>query len=154
MITRYWTLANTLLDTVAAYLREPFLLIGRLFWGWQFFLSGKGKLADLDKVAAFFTDLHIPLPRINAMVAGSIECFGGLLLLVGLFSRVITVPLMFTMVIAYVTADQEAVQSMFSDPDKFTSAAPFLFLFASLIVFTFGPGKLSADGLLSSRAKK
>ena len=111
-------------------------------------------MADLDKVAAFFTDLHIPLPRINAMVAGSIECFGGLLLLVGLFSRVITVPLMFTMVIAYVTADQEAVQSMFSDPDKFTSAAPFLFLFASLIVFTFGPGKLSADGLLSSRAKK
>lgn len=35
-----------------------------------------------------------------------------------------------------------------SDPDKFTGATPFLFLFASLLVFVFGPGKLSLDAVL------
>ena len=153
MITKYWTLANSLLDTAASYVRDPLLFLIRICWGWQFFLSGKGKLADLDKVTDFFTELHLPLPRVNAMMAGSVECFGGLLLLVGLFSRVISVPLMFTMIVAYLTADQEALQSIFSDTDKFTSAAPFLFLLASAIIFAFGPGKFSVDAFLPKAAK-
>jgi putative oxidoreductase len=67
--------------------------------------------------------------------------------MVGLFSRVISVPLMFTMVIAYLTADSEAWHSIIKDTDKFTGAAPFLFLSASLLIFVFGPGKLSLDAL-------
>lgn len=35
-------------------LQSPFLLIIRLYWGWQFFLTGKGKLMNLDKTASFF----------------------------------------------------------------------------------------------------
>jgi putative oxidoreductase len=80
---------------------------------------------------------------------------GGLLLLVGLGSRLVSVPLMFTMIVAYATADKEAVAAIFSDPDKFTGAAPFLFLLATAIVFVFGPGKLSIDAfVLKNRATK
>jgi putative oxidoreductase len=52
------------------------------------------------------------------------------------------------MLVAYITADREALFSIFSSPDKFTGAAPYTFLMASLIVLIFGPGKFSADGLL------
>ena len=91
---------------------------------------------------------RLPLPRLNAIAAGAVECGGGILLLIGLGSRIVSPALAFTMAVAYVTADNEAVRAIFSEPDKFTGAAPFLFLAASVIVFVFGPGKLSVDALL------
>jgi putative oxidoreductase len=136
---------------LANYLRCPLLLAMRLYWGWQFFLSGKGKLMNLDRTTGFFESIHIPLPHLNAILAGSVECFGGLLLLFGLFSRVISVPLIFTMIIAYVTAERESLNAIFSDPDKFVSAAPFQFLFVCLIVLAFGPGRISLDALIARK---
>lgn len=132
-------------------LQSVVLLVIRLWWGWSFFLTGKGKLLNLGKTTEFFESLHIPLPQVNAAIAGATECFGGLLLLLGLFSRAVTIPLIFTMLVAYATADREALGAIFSDTDKFTSAAPFLFLLACLIVFVFGPGKLSLDALIFRR---
>ncbi|MCX6954259.1 MAG: DoxX family protein [Verrucomicrobia bacterium] len=143
-----------LLTTAGAWLQPVVLLAIRGWWGWSFFLTGKGKLLNLEKTTAFFTELNLPLPKLNAIMAGSTECVGGLLLLVGLGSRLVSVPLMFTMVVAYATADREALGAVFSDPDKFTGAAPFLFLLASLLVFAFGPGRLSLDALLSKKAAK
>ena len=143
-----------LLATLGGFLQPVLLLLIRLWWGWSFFLTGKGKLLNLDKTAGFFTDLGIPMPKLNAIVAGSTECFGGLLLLAGLFSRVVSVPLIFTMLVAYATADQEALHAIVSDPDKFTGATPFLFLLACLIVFAFGPGRLSLDALLFKKSAK
>ena len=49
--------------------------------------------------------------------------------------------------VAYATTEQEALHALTSDPDKFVTAAPFLFLLASLIVLVFGPGKLSLDAV-------
>jgi putative oxidoreductase len=69
--------------------------------------------------------------------------------MLGLFARPVSVPLIFTMLVAYATADREALQAITTDPDKFVTAAPFLFLLASLIVLAFGPGKLSLDALFN-----
>jgi len=135
------------LDTVASYLQSPVLLVIRLYWGWSFAQTGWGKLNHLEKTAGFFESLHIPQPKLNAIAAGSVECFGGVLLALGLFARPVSIPLIFTMIIAYVTADNEALHAITSDPDKFVSAAPFLFLLAAVIVLAFGPGKLSLDAL-------
>jgi putative oxidoreductase len=137
-----------LIDILAALgglLQPVFLLAVRLYWGWGFFGTGKGKLAHLDKVTGYFQSLNIPMPHLNAIVAGSVETVGGLLLVVGLFSRIVTLPLMFTLAIAYLTAESDALHAFFSDPDKFTGATPFLFLFAMLIIFVFGPGCISLD---------
>ena len=135
-------------------LQSPLLLAMRLYWGWQFFVTGKGKLMNLDKTASFFASIDIPMPKINAILAGSTECFGGLLLLLGLFSRLVSVPLIFCMLVAYATADKEALHSIFSDPDKFTGATPFLFLLTCVIVFAFGPGKISLDAALFKKTAK
>lgn len=129
-------------------LQSLFLLVIRLYWGWQFFLTGRGKLMNLDRTTGFFASIHIPHPHLNAIMAGSTECFGGLLLLAGLGSRVFTIPLIFTMVIAYITTEQEALKMLYSDPDKFVSAAPFQFMLTAIIILIFGPGKFSLDWII------
>jgi putative oxidoreductase len=135
--------------SLVSRLQSPFLLIIRLYWGWQFFGTGKGKLMNLDKTAGFFASLNIPAPKLNAIMAGSTECIGGLLLLLGLGSRIITVPLIFTMVIAYLTAESDAAHAIFSNPDKFVTATPFLFLLTCVIVLIFGPGCFSLDAIIA-----
>ena len=129
-------------------LQSPLLLAMRLYWGWQFFQTGKGKLMNLDRTASFFQSLNIPHPHLNAIMAGSTECFGGLCLLLGLGSRVLTIPLIFTMIIAYVTAESDALHAIFSASDKFVTATPFEFMLTAIIVLVFGPGKFSLDYLI------
>jgi putative oxidoreductase len=140
-----------LLIRVASSLQSPFLLAVRLYWGWQFMETGWGKLTDIGKVIGFFTELGIPAPALNAYFVSALEFGGGVLLILGLGSRLIALPLVIDMLVAYITADREALFSIFSSPDKFTSAAPYTFLIASLIVLIFGPGKISADALLAGR---
>lgn len=132
-------------------LQSPFLLLIRLYWGQQLIQTGWGKLHTLDKVTEFFTSLGIPAPAANAVFIGSLELVGGVLLILGLASRLIAVPLIISMSVAFVTADREALFSVFSDPDKFYAAAPYTFLFAVLLVFVFGPGRLSLDELIRIR---
>lgn len=153
-VSTLYSKLDGLLATLGGWLQPVLLLVVRGWWGWSFFLTGKGKLMALDKTASFFAELNLPLPKLNAILAGSTECFGGALLLLGLFSRLVSVPLIFTMLVAYATADKEALAAIFSDTDKFTGATPFLFLFACVIVFAFGPGKLSLDALLFKKAAK
>jgi putative oxidoreductase len=143
--------AYRLLVKLANLLQSPLLLAMRLYWGWPLFLTGKGKLMNLNRTAEFFSSLHIPMPKLNAIMAGSAECLGGLLLCLGLGSRLISIPVAFTMIIAYVTADSEAFKSVLSDPDKFTGAAPFLFLLTAIVVLAFGPGAFSVDYILGKK---
>jgi len=135
-------------------LRSPVLLVIRLFWGWQFFLTGKGKLMDLSKPTQYFESLGIPLSHASAIVAACTECFGGLLLLIGLATRLISIPLVILLAVAYCTADIDRVRAIFSDPDKFVTADEFLFLFAVVVVFVCGPGAFSVDALLAKYFKQ
>ena len=132
-------------------LQSPFLLAVRLYWGWQFMQTGWGKLNDIGKVVQFFTSLGIPAPALNAYFVSALEFGGGLLLILGLGSRLIALPLVIDMFVAYIAADREALFSIISNPDKFMGAAPFTFLIASLVVLIFGPGRVSADALLAGR---
>jgi putative oxidoreductase len=116
--------------------------------------TGWGKLSDIGKVIGFFTELGIPAPVWNAYFVSALEFGGGLLLLLGLGSRLVALPLVIDMVVAYLTADREALLSSISDPDKFTSAAPFTFLVASLVVLIFGAGWFSLDALVADRRKE
>ena len=134
---------------LVSYAQTPFLLCVRLYWGWQLIESGWGKLHNLDKVTEFFTSLGLPMPGATAVFISSLELFGGILLALGLFSRVISLMLTVNLIVAYITADREALLSIFSDPDKFYAAAPYTFLVASVIVLLFGPGKVAVDTLLN-----
>ncbi len=140
--------AYELFVVVGNFLQSPLLFVLRVFFFWQLFLSGKGKLLNIERTAEFFGSLKIPMPVFNAYLASATECFGGLLLVVGLASRLVALPVAFTMIVAYVTADYEAVASLFSDPDKFVAAAPFPYLLTALLVLAFGPGAISIDALI------
>jgi putative oxidoreductase len=138
-----------LLVRVSSSLQSSFLLAVRLYWGWQFMQTGWGKLSDINKVIGFFTNLGIPAPVLNAYFVSALEFGGGLLLILGLGSRLIALPLVTDMIVAYITADREALFSIISNPDKFTAAAPYTFLIASLVVLIFGPGRASVDAFLT-----
>jgi len=132
-------------------LRSPFLLAVRLYWGINLMLGGWGKLTDLKTVTGYFDSLHIPFPQLNALLAACTETFGGLLFALGFASRIVPVPLLFVMGVAYATAEQDSLKAIWTDPDKFVSATPFEFAFAFLLVLLFGPGKLSIDGWLGRK---
>jgi putative oxidoreductase len=99
----------------------------------------------IPKVVGFFTSLGIPLPAFNAYFVSSLELVGGALLFLGLGSRIIALPLTIDMLVAYIAADREALFSIFSDPGKFYASDAYTFLFASMLILIFGPGKISID---------
>jgi len=127
------------------------LFVVRLYWGWQFFQTGKGKLAHLANVGEYFQSLGIPLPHAAATFTGLMECAGGILLLLGLVSRLTAIPLTLILVVAYCTASAEAVKNIFSNPEQFFAADPFLFLYAVILILAFGPGKFSIDWILRNK---
>jgi len=137
-------------------LQSPLLLLIRLCWGIQFFQTGLGKLMHIQKVIDFFTGIPIVFPAFNAYLVGCTEMIGGALLTIGLASRLTAIPLAFTLVVAYLTTEKDALKSLytFTDIDPFLTAAPFLFLFACVIIIVFGPGVFSVDFLIARSRKK
>jgi putative oxidoreductase len=133
---------------VVSLAQSPLLLCIRVYWGWQLWQSGWGKLHNLDKVTDFFASLHMPAPGKMAFLIACIEFFGGIFFALGAFSRITSLVLTVNLAMAYILADREALLSAFSDPDKFTAAAPFNFLVAAVLILIFGAGKLSVDTVL------
>ena len=141
--------AYSLLVSAADSLQSPLLLFVRLYWGWQFAVDGWGKLHNLPKVIEYFGSLGLPAPGPTAYFVSILELIGGILLALGLGSRLIALLLTANMTVAYITGDREALLSIFSDPDKFSAAAPFTYLMASLVILVFGPGRFSLDYLIA-----
>lgn len=150
-LTRTFTKINGWLTALGSFAQSPFLLFVRLYWGWQFMQTGWSKLHNLAHVAEFFTTLGIPAPGPTAFFVGCVEFFGGLLLILGLASRLAGLVLTGNMFIAYFTADREALFSFFSNPGKFYGADPYTFLFAAVLVLILGPGWISLDTFLGHR---
>jgi putative oxidoreductase len=136
---------------VASSLQSAFLLLIRVYWGWQFAQAGWGKLHNIPHVVEFFTNLGIPAPGFNAVFVSTFEFVAGILLALGLLSRITALGIVIDMTVAYLTADPESFKAFLSDPDKFASASPFIFLFVGLIVLFFGPGKYAIDSLLAKK---
>lgn len=140
---------NELLVKVTSSLQTLFLLAVRLYWGWQFAQTGWGKLQHLPKVASFFASLGIPAPAFSAIGIAWLEFLGGICLISGLGTRWIGLLLAGDMFVAYLTAGRENLLSIFSNPGKFYGDDAYTFLFASVLVLLFGPGKLAMDELLT-----
>lgn len=130
------------------------LLLIRLYWGFQLVVTGFGKFTHLSGVTDYFHTLGISHPELNAIFAASTELIGGLFLIVGFLSRIITIPLFVLFAMAYWTAGHAALVALGKfDPGPFMSNTAFLFLYAVLVVFSFGPGKISLDNWLTGANK-
>ncbi len=120
------------------------LFFARLTLAYGFYEPAMQKWSDIKAVAEWFGSLGIPFPTLNAYMAASTELIGVVLLTLGLFTRLISIPLMVIMVVAIVTVHWThgfaAGNNGFEIPLYYML---FLAIFAS-----YGAGKLSLDHLL------
>ena len=122
-------------------------LLTRLVLGFGFYATGHGKLQDLNKVTGFFTDLGIPFPGVNAVFVSGLEFVGGILLLLGLGTRIIAALLSSSMIVALMTADRATFLQKI--PSDVTDVTSFTFLVLLVWLVFYGPGPISIDKLLS-----
>ena len=122
-------------------------LLARITLGVLFMSTGWGKVHNLAKVAAFFAELHIPAPAIQATFVSYVELIGGALVLIGLFARFASLPLIGSMAVAILTAKADEVHNL---PDLF-GLVEWTYLALLVWVALAGPGKISVDHLLFSR---
>ncbi|MES1174141.1 MAG: DoxX family protein [Myxococcales bacterium] len=120
-------------------------LLGRLSVGLLFLSTGWGKAHSLDKVTKFFIELKIPMPALNAVVVAYSELVCGALLVVGLFTRLATIPLIVSMVVAIMTAKLADIHGVFD----LVGADEFTYLCVLVMLAVIGPGKVSLDELLT-----
>lgn len=132
-------------------------LFARFVVGWVFMWTGWTKLNNLypsgdpsDQANYFpgmiarFAEWRIPFPHIMTPLASGLEFFGGMLLLLGLFTRIAATPLVIVMIVAIISAKWGQIDSL-ETLLGFEEVA-YLALFGWLAVK--GPGPVSVDYLL------
>ena len=121
--------------------------LARLTVGLVFIGTGWGKLHSLGDVTDFFASLQIPAPGFNARLAASTEFVGGILVLLGLGTRLASLPLAFTMVIAILTAKRGDITGLTTLVGFEEWSYLVFFIWLALV----GAGPLSIDGLIGRR---
>ncbi len=118
-------------------------LAARLVVGWVFMWSGWSKLNNLPQMIENFKGWGIPYPEIMTPFVSGVEFLGGLLLLLGLFTRIAAVPLVIVMSVAIVSAKWDQIDSL-ETLLGFEEIA-YMALFGWLAVA--GPGPVSIDAV-------
>ncbi len=78
-------------------------LLMRLVLAYGFFGPAKMKWSNMHAIGEWFESMGYPLPYLNAYIAGTVEALGVVLLILGLGTRLISIPLIFVMIIAIFT---------------------------------------------------
>ncbi len=118
-------------------------LLVRLFVGYFFFETGLGKVRNLGAFVERFQEWGIPFPAVSAAVSAYTELIGGALIVLGLFTRLASIPLIVNMLVATLTVKLKKVAGLddFVELDEPLYALSFLWLVVS------GPGSVSLDAL-------
>jgi len=119
-------------------------LLMRLFVGYFFFETGWAKLHNLDAFTQRFMEWGIPHPAFNAALSAYTECIGGALIVVGLLTRLASVPLIINMMVAILTVKLKKVAGL----DDFVELDEPLYALSFFWLMIAGPGCVSLDYLL------
>jgi putative oxidoreductase len=139
------------------------VLIMRLMAGGVFLSEGILKFVYTNQGVGRFTKLGIPAPDLTASFVGSLEIVGGVLLIVGLFTRVIAIPFIIEMVVAILTTKISLYLG--TSPLPLPPALPkvgfwavmhetrsdYAQILTSIFLLVVGPGSWSFDALLRRR---
>lgn len=123
-------------------------LLMRLIVGYTFMLTGWGKLTNLAQVTENFVGWGIPFPNILTPFVSGVEFFGGVMLILGLFTRIPAAMLAVVMVVAIKSAkwgDIDSLETLLGFEEA-TYFAAFVWLAIA------GPGNASLDRLLVNAA--
>ena len=121
----------------------PQLLV-RLFVGWFFVQTGWGKVHNLAAMTERFQGWGIPFPGFSAALSGYTELIGGALVVLGLLTRLASVPMAINMIVATAAVKLAKVSGL----NDFVELDEPLYALAFLWLVFFGPGKASLDHLL------
>jgi putative oxidoreductase len=151
---------NDLLTRAGSHVQSFVLLLLRITWGWQLLESGYGHLTHIQKTVDAFRGWGVPFPQVSVYVSGCTELIGGALLLLGLATRFISVPLIFNFIVAYATASRAEFVQIVKGPahlegyDAFINDAAFPMLMLALTMLAFGAGRISIDHLLMRQSRE
>jgi len=120
------------------------LLLARLAVAYGFYDPAMQKWSDIKSVADWFGSMGIPFPTLNAYMAASTELLGVVLLTLGLFTRLISIPLMIIMLVAITTVH---LAHGFAAGDNGFEIPLYYMLFLAIFA-SYGAGKFSLDHLL------
>ena len=123
-------------------------LLVRVCLGVLFAQSGWGKLHNIERTAQFFASLHIPAPGFQAVFVALVELVGGVLLCLGLGTRIAAVLLSGTMVVALLTAVE------YEGLTGFLTANETVYLVALVWLALAGAGAASADTVIGKKLSK
>lgn len=129
---------------LAEYLRSPSLLFARLTVAYGFYEPAMMKWNDIDAVGEWFASMHYPLPLFQAYLAATTEITGVVLLTLGLFTRLISIPLIVVMVVAILTVHL---------PHGFSAGEngfeiPLYYMLFLIIFIAYGAGRFSLDRII------
>ena len=131
---------------------EFVLLLGRVLLGGIFVMSGWGKLMGLSAFAASLQSRGVPAPEVLSVVGACVEFFGGLAVVLGLWTHLAAL-LMVTFVIVATLISHRFWE--FDGPQRALQYSNFnknLAILGGLLVLSIaGAGRLSPDGALTRR---
>ena len=123
------------------------ILIARLVVGGYFIMHGKG-LFNEEAMQGFSkylaNDLHFPMPTLMAYLRTGAELFGGIMLILGIFTRLGAFLIMFTMLVATFTA---AKGDLIGEGEM-----TFVYAIFCLTIILIGAGKYSLDAYFHAKA--
>jgi putative oxidoreductase len=119
-------------------------LLMRIYFGYFWAETGWDKIHNLDAFAQRFVGWGIPYPHISAALSGYAEWVGGILLMLGLFTRLVSIPLMFNMFVAIVKVKMKEVTGI----NDFAEMDEVLYMFILFWLMMAGPGRVSVDHLI------
>jgi putative oxidoreductase len=134
-----------LVDKLDSLKDIPLLLI-RLTIAYGFYNPAMAKIKGFDNTVMWFESMDMPLPTLNAYLATITESLGVVLLVLGLGVRIISIPLMITMLVAIIMVHWD---NGFSGKNGFE--IPFLYLIMLFTLFIKGGGRLGLDNLFKQK---
>ena len=135
------------LSVLFSYPRHIVLLLSRFVLAFGFIQPATMKLHDLKGTALFFHSLGIPFSELFAYIVPTFETMGVVLLVLGLFTRIISLVLAVIMIVAIVTVHLSNGFSVANNGFEI----PLYYLIFSLLFASFGAGKYSLDYLFFKR---
>ena len=128
---------------LSEYTHSLTLLFARFTVAYGFYEPAMMKWNDMAAVAEWFASLGIPFPTLGAYLAASMETTGVVLLILGLFTRFISIPLIIVMIVAIFTVH---LHNGFSAGDN-GFEIPLYYMLFLFIFFSQGAGRFSLDRL-------
>lgn len=127
----------------------------RLAVGGVFFSEGLQKfLFPQDLGFGRFQQIGIPVPGFTAPFVGMVEVICGLMLIVGLFTRIATIPLLIDMAVAISTTKVPLLFKKGFWAMAHEARVDYTMVLGLLFLLLVGAGSLSVDHIRFSRAQK